>query len=122
MTSGNVGKVSRFHVALALGRRPAFALNGALTGGRVTPGRPFTGSAAYGAAPDGTRTWEGPLAVNFPGSPHFPLTGAPLETSVGTLPALFVLFLLKSAKAGDALSLAATEKPSLLTALGVAPR
>jgi hypothetical protein len=122
MASDDAGKVSRFHVALALGRPRAFALNDALTGGRVTPGGPFAGSATYGAAPDGSSSWEGLLSVNFPGAPRFPLTGPPLQTSVGTLPALFVLFLLKHASAGDALALAATEKPSLFAGLGPAPR
>jgi hypothetical protein len=117
-TSGDAGRVSLFHVAFSLDRPRAFSLNGAFTSGHVTPGGPFTGAGTYSAAPDGTRSWDGPLAVNFPGSPRFRLTGPPLEPSVGTIPALFALFLLKSAKSGNALALAAAEKPSLLGALG----
>jgi hypothetical protein len=118
-TSGDAGRISIYHLALALSsHRGAFSLNDALTGGRVDPGAPFNGSGSYGAAADGTRTWEGPLSVDFPGSPRFGLTGPLLEPSVGTLPALFALLLLKSAKAADPLALAAaTAKPSLLSRL-----
>lgn len=116
LTSNDAGRLSLFHVAVALASGRRFALDGALTAGHATPPAPFSGTGTYAAAADGTKTWDGPLAVNFPGAPGFGLTGAPLEPTVGTLPAVFALFLLKTAKAGDAVSLAAAEKPSLLSA------
>lgn len=113
-TSGDDGKVSIFRIVLAIGKAGEFRLDRTFTGARVSPGPPFSGAATYSAAPDGTKAWEGPLAVNFPGAPRLALTGPPLETTVGTIPPLLALFLLKAAKAGDALALAATEQPSLL--------
>lgn len=52
-----------------------FHVNEAATAATVSPPGPFHGSGHYRAAPDGTTTWTGDLSVNFPGAPHFPLTG-----------------------------------------------
>jgi|SRR5215212_429555 len=52
----------------------------AATSARVSPPAPFHGTGRYRAAADGTTTWSGPLSVNFPGAPRFPLTGPSFET------------------------------------------
>lgn len=68
------GKLAIFRVATA--RAPkGFAVNEAATSARLSPPAPFRGLGHYHAAPDGTTTWTGDLSVNFPGAPHFPLTG-----------------------------------------------
>jgi hypothetical protein len=68
------GPLAIFRVAVAVATR-GFAIDDALTLARVSPPAPFAGAGTYRAAPDGTRTWTGELAVNFPGAPHLPLTG-----------------------------------------------
>jgi hypothetical protein len=57
-----------------------FDLNEAITAGKFSPGTPFHGVGRYRAAPDGSTSWLGNLTVDFPGAPHFPLTGAAYET------------------------------------------
>lgn len=117
-TSGNAGRVSVFRLALAIGHGSNFKVNGALSAARVSGRFPFTGSGSYAAAPDGSSTWDGSLAVHFPGASPLSLTGPPLQTSVGTLPPLFALFLLRTARSGDAVALSRVEQPSLLPFLG----
>ncbi len=79
------GKFAIFRLALQVAASPqALKVSNALTSARVAPSAPFSGSGHYRAPPDGTVSWSGSLTVNFPGAPHFPLTGAPFETSVGT--------------------------------------
>jgi hypothetical protein len=58
----------------------AFHVNEAATAANVSPPAPFHGTGRYHAAPDGTTTWTGNLAVNFPGAPRFPFTGPDFET------------------------------------------
>jgi len=76
----NDGKVAVVRLALAIGDKPrAFTLDNALTRATLTPPAPFHGTGVYTAAPDGTKAWEGPLTVNFPGAPRFALTGPEFE-------------------------------------------
>ena len=44
---------------------------------------PFSGVGATGPRRTG-RFLDRPLTVNFPGAPHYPLTGPPFEASAGT--------------------------------------
>jgi hypothetical protein len=68
-------------VRLGLVRKPApVRVNEALTSATLSPPPPFHGTGRYRAFPDGTTTWSGDLNVNFPGAPHFPLTGPQYET------------------------------------------
>ncbi len=79
------GKFAIFRLALRTATSPqALKVSNALTSARVSPPAPFSGVGSYRAAPDGTVSWTGPLTVNFPGAPHYPLTGPPFEASVGT--------------------------------------
>jgi hypothetical protein len=121
-TNADSGRVSVFHVALAIGSADALTIDNHLDAAQVSGRPPFSGSAAYAAAPDGSSTWEGTLAVRFPGAPSLPLTGPPLQAGVGTIPPLLALFLLRTVKSGDAASLVSTTRPSLLAALGAKPR
>jgi hypothetical protein len=73
------GRLAIVRFAAAIGRHRSFTLNDALTQAKLSPRRPFQGAGVYRAAPDGTKTWEGSLSVNFPGAPHFSLTGPPFE-------------------------------------------
>jgi hypothetical protein len=68
----NRGRLSvlRFAAMLSEGE---FPLNEAATAGRFSPGIPFHGSGRYRAAPDGSTSWSGNLAVDFPGAGRFPL-------------------------------------------------
>lgn len=117
------GRISIFRAAVALAKSPrsAFTLDNALTSARVSPPPPFSGSGTYAAAADGTRTWQGPLAVDFPGARHFPLTGSPLEAVVGRIPLFEALSLLRTAKRSDAAFLPGREHPLPLAALAVRP-
>lgn len=70
-------------VRLALVQKPGtLKFDETLTSGRLVPPAPFHGTGRYHAFPDGTATWEGNLSVNFPGAPHFPLTGPSFEALV----------------------------------------
>ncbi len=75
---------SRPHVAIvriaALRKRSPIRIDEALTTAKLSPPAPFHGTGRYRAYPDGTNSWSGDLSVNFPGAPHFPLTGPTWET------------------------------------------
>lgn len=75
---------SRPHVAIVriavLRRRSPIRVDEALTTAKLAPPAPFHGTGRYRAYPDGTNSWSGNLSVNFPGAPHFPLTGPTWET------------------------------------------
>jgi hypothetical protein len=77
------GALAKIQFAFASGPAKALSINDALTQARVTPPAPFKGTGTYRAAPDGTTTWTGALAVNFPGSARFPLTGPQFKTELG---------------------------------------
>jgi hypothetical protein len=77
------GRLAIVRLAFALGFKPRnFTLNDQITRATLSPPAPFHGTGTYTAAPDGTKTWEGPLSVNFPGAPRFALTGPPFEPLV----------------------------------------
>ncbi len=87
------GKFAIFRLALMGASSPkALKVSNALTSARVSPPAPFSGTGNYRAAPDGTVSWSGPLAVDFPGAPHYPLTGPPFEASIGTTSEPFFAF------------------------------
>jgi hypothetical protein len=75
---------SRPHVAIVrtavLRKHSPIRIDEALTTAKLTPPAPFHGTGRYRAYPDGATSWSGDLSVNFPGAPHFPLTGPNWET------------------------------------------
>lgn len=71
----SLGRVAEFRLALAVSRPRVFTIDDALTLATLAPPSPFDGKGTYRAAPDGSKSWTGPLAVSFPGAPHWPLTG-----------------------------------------------
>jgi hypothetical protein len=73
------GKLAIIRAAFARPKK-AFHVNEAATAASVSPPAPLHGTGRYHAAPDGTTTWTGDLAVNFPGAPRFPFTGPDFET------------------------------------------
>lgn len=64
----------------ALRKHSPIRANESLSAASVSPPAPFRGTGHYNALPDGSSTWSGNLNVNFPGAPHFPLTGPSFET------------------------------------------
>jgi hypothetical protein len=77
------GRLAVVRLAFVIGHDPrAFTLDDAVTRATLSPPAPFHGTGTYTAAPDGTRTWEGSLSINFPGAPRFALTGPPFEPEV----------------------------------------
>ncbi len=75
------GKLAIVRLAL-VHKQGTLKFDEALTTGRLVPPAPFHGTGRYHALPDGTETWTGNLNVNFPGAPHFPLTGPSFEALV----------------------------------------
>jgi hypothetical protein len=75
----NMGRLAVLRNAI-VSDRGRFPLNEAATVGRFSPGTPFHGTGRYRAAPDGSTSWSGDLAVDFPGAARFPLTGPTYET------------------------------------------
>jgi hypothetical protein len=75
------GRLAIFRIAVASAAR-AFTINDPLTLARVSPPAPFYGTGTYRAAPDGSKTWTGKLAANFPGAPRLSLTGPEFKTSL----------------------------------------
>jgi hypothetical protein len=80
------GAVGILRLAEAKAPLRTFSVDDALTVAKVSPPAPFSGSGSYAAAPDGTKTWAGPLAVDFPGATDLPLTGPAFGVTVGTIP------------------------------------
>ncbi len=76
------GSVAELRYALATARSRVFRFNEALTTATIAPPRPFHGKGIYGAAPDGTTSWSGPLSVSFPGLPRAPLTGSQFDVEL----------------------------------------
>jgi hypothetical protein len=77
------GRMAIFRHALVTARsHKMLRANNALTSARLSPPPPFSGSGIYTAGPDGKKTWTGSLAVNFPGAPHYPLTGPPFKVTL----------------------------------------
>ncbi len=79
LTERSEGSFAIFRFASLTGPGKSFGFNDPLTQARVSPPKPFHGTGTYRAAPDGTKTWTGPLSVNFPGAPRTPLTGPQFE-------------------------------------------
>lgn len=75
------GRLAILRVAIARSRK-GFHVNEAVTAAGVSPPPPFHGTGRYHAEPDGTTTWTGPLSVDFPGAPRFPLTGPEFEALI----------------------------------------
>jgi hypothetical protein len=80
------GSVATVRFASAAGPLKDLQVNEPLTAGRVSPPAPFHGTGTYRAAPDGGVTWDGPLAVSFPGLPRYPLTGERFDTTIWRSP------------------------------------
>jgi hypothetical protein len=84
------GRLAIFRTARAEARPKAVRADNTLIAATLSPPLPFHGSGRYGAAPDGTRTWDGPLFVSFPGAPHYQLTGEPFKATLQLFPELLV--------------------------------
>lgn len=82
LSEHSAGRVAVLHAAESMGSPKAFTVSNALTRASLSPPAPFDGEGLYSAAPDGTRTWGGPLTAAFPGAPHFPLAGPEFETEL----------------------------------------
>jgi hypothetical protein len=77
------GRLAIIRLAFAIGGKArSFTLDDAITHATLSPPAPFHGTGIYDAAPDGTKTWEGSLSVDFPGAPGFVLTGLPFEPEI----------------------------------------
>jgi hypothetical protein len=81
-TEQSLGSVALIHLGLAISKPTVLTVDDALTSATLTPPAPFHGKGTYGAAPDGTKTWTGPLSVAFPGAPRWPLTGEQFAVKV----------------------------------------
>ncbi|HEX5375898.1 MAG TPA: hypothetical protein VFW48_07045 [Solirubrobacterales bacterium] len=76
LTEKSLGSVAVVRYALAAAPSRSFVRNEALTSARLSPPAPFSRTGSYAAAPDGTKSWAGRLAVSFPGAPRVPLAGS----------------------------------------------
>jgi hypothetical protein len=76
------GRIGIFRFAQAFGGPRRLRIDEALTTARTNPPSPFSGNGIYRAAADGSFTWGGTLAVNFPGAPRTPLTDRPFRAQV----------------------------------------
>lgn len=83
-TEQSLGSVALIHFGLAVSKPKILTVDNALTAATLTPPPPFHGKGAYSAAPDGTKTWTGPLSISFPGAPRWPLTGEQFKVEVNT--------------------------------------
>jgi hypothetical protein len=68
-----VGEMKIWRSAHTAGRSWRFSNGG--TGAGVSPPQPFLGTAKFRDPVNGPPTWNGSLAVSFPGAPDTPLTG-----------------------------------------------
>lgn len=81
-TEESLGSVALIHLGLAISKPRVLSVDDALTSATLTPPAPFHGKGTYSAAPDGTKTWTGPLSVSFPGAPRRALTGEQFKVKV----------------------------------------
>ncbi len=89
------GRMAILRTALLLGAKAKFVADDALTHAKLTPPSPFHGSGTFRSTADGQQTWDGDLAVNFPGYPRFPLTGPEFDhVELGRGSDLLLFFLL----------------------------
>jgi hypothetical protein len=78
------GSIAVVRYAFAVASSKHLVTDDAMTSAAVTPPTPFAGKGSYSAAPDGTKTWAGPLRVFFPGSPRTSLTGPQFEVALAS--------------------------------------
>lgn len=78
----SLGSVAQISYALAIAPGKVISTNDALTEATVEPPAPFAGKGIYRAAPDGSTTWSGTLAVFFPGEPRLSLSGPPFKPTL----------------------------------------
>ena len=76
------GRIAIARFAFTTGPMKGLSIDSALTSATVSPPAPFHGTGRYRATPAGEVSWEGPLAVSFPGLPRYPLTGERFQPSV----------------------------------------
>ena len=79
---GTVGRIGLLSYDYALGPRSSFVSDPQVSFGKVTPPKPFLGSATLTRGPNGTRTWAGDLEAVFPGGETVPLTGPEFHTTL----------------------------------------
>lgn len=85
LTEEGLGSLARIRYALTTQpSKGAIAFNDALTSASIEPPSPFHGRGIYRAAPDGTKSWTGPLSASFPGAPRLPLAGEEFRTTLET--------------------------------------
>lgn len=78
----SLGPLAVFRVATVHASPATFAFDNALSLAGVTPPSPFSGSASFQRAPNGTKSWTGSLSVSFPGEPSVPLTDPSFRTQL----------------------------------------
>lgn len=83
-TEESLGSVALIHFGLVISKPLILTVDDALTSATLAPPAPFHGEGSYSAAPDGTKTWTGPLSAAFPGAPRWPLTGEQFKVKVNT--------------------------------------
>lgn len=84
VTEQSRGSMAEVRYALAVAPDKTFTFNEELNHAVLKPPAPFHGEGIYGAAPDGTTSWSGPLSVSFPGAPRLPLTGSDFEAKLSS--------------------------------------
>jgi hypothetical protein len=80
----SMGSMAEVRYAEVIAPSKTFVSDDALTAATVEPPAPFHGKGSYAAAPDGTKSWTGPLSVSFPGEARFPLTGTQFKDLLAT--------------------------------------
>jgi hypothetical protein len=84
VTEQSRGSMAEVRYALATAPSRTLTFNETLNHAVLSPPAPFHGKGIYGAAPDGTKSWTGPLSVSFPGAPRLPLTGSDFEVDLAS--------------------------------------
>jgi hypothetical protein len=84
VTEESKGSMAEVRYAAVIAPSRTFVSDDALTSATVRPPAPFHGRGSYAAAPDGTKSWTGPLSVSFPGEARFPLTGSQFKDTLAT--------------------------------------
>lgn len=82
LSEESMGSMAQIRYGIAVSQPKVFELNDALTAATIAPPAPFHGKGVYGAAPDGSTSWTGPLSISFPGAPRTPLTGPQFEVEL----------------------------------------
>lgn len=80
----SMGSMAEVRYGAVIAPSKTFVADDALTAATVEPPAPFHGKGSYAAAPDGTKSWTGPLSVSFPGEARFPLTGTQFKDVLAT--------------------------------------